>query len=186
MKPLTKDEIRFVKETHFTPTVSQCDQYYLTTYTDEHCEYEPSDTYHERRDLYSKRWEKIIKKDAKEKYNVDLDKFLDKNLNIDNNDFDGISLEYVATYLFYCFFTKEELEKLTDEEATKFLQDYRYYGGFRKWDGGNLPFAQEAIEIYNGERVFYLQDKNVWNIRKDEMHPNSYAAKHILETPIIA
>lgn len=169
MRQLTQNEINFVKATKFTPTVWQCDEFYLTTYTDDRCECQPSDTYHERRTLYSKKWMKIIKKDAKERFDVDLDEFIDKNLSVDNDDYDGISLEYVATYLFFCFFTKEELEKLTDEEATRFLQNYRYFCGFRKWDGGNLPYVNEAIEVYNGERVFYVEeDHQVRNMLKSE------------------
>ena len=146
MRLLTKDEIRFVKETHFTPTVYQCDEYDKTPFKD---------------------FDEAVEV-AKNKYNIDLNEFIDKNLNVDNDDGDGISLEYVATYLFYCFFTKEELSHMTDEEATKFLKDYRYYNGFRKWDDGNLIYVIEAIEVYNGEKVFYLEDDaNVWNIEAD-------------------
>ena len=146
MRSLTKDEIRFVKETHFTPTVYQCDEYDKTPFKD----------FDEAADV------------AKNNYNIDLKEFIDKNLNIYNDDSDYISLEFTATYLFYCFFTKDELKKLTDEEATKFLKDYRYYNGFRKWDSDNLRFVQEAIESYDGKRVFYLVDgTNVWNVEAD-------------------
>lgn len=173
MRQLTQNEINFVKATKFTPTVYQCDQFYLTTYTDERCGYEPSETYHDRREKYSKKWMKIIKKDAKERFDVDLDEFIDKNLSVDNGDYDGISLEFVATYLLYTFFTKEQLENLTNEAAVEFLQDYRYFFGFRKWYAGDmhyrLPYIDEAIEIYNGERVFYVEeDHQVRNMLKSE------------------
>ena len=162
MKRLTPNEIRFVKETGFTPTVYQCDQYYLTIFTDEKLDYN-SATYHKDREKYSHKWYTVVEKAAKEKYDVDLDLFLSKNLNIENDDYDGISLEYVATYLFYCFFTKEELERLTDEEATKFLQDYRYYCGFRKWGGDCYPYIREAIQAHDGSIEFYdTEDGNVW------------------------
>ena len=184
MKQLTTKEIQFVKDTKFTPTVGQCGEYYRTIFTDEKVEY--GDNYPARREAYDEKWYKVVSDYAKEHYGIDLDAFIAKNNNIENDDYDGISLEYVATYLFYCFFTKEELEKLTDEEATEFLKDYRYYGGFRKWDGGNLTYVQEAIEAYNGLRLFYLQDDgNIWNIRKDEIYPDSWAAKHILNEPIL-
>jgi len=186
MKQLTKQEIKYVKETGFTPTVYQCAQYYLTKLTDEQLDLN-SPTYKEDREKYETKWFAEAEKLAKEKYSVDLQAFLDKNIGSSLNDYDGISLEYVATYLFYCFFTKEELEKLTDEEATRFLKDYRYYSGFRKWDGGNLQYVQEAIEVYEGNRFFYLQDDgNVWNTERSNIKDNPYFLERtILVKPIL-
>ena len=56
---------------------------------------------------------------------------------------------------------------MTDETATKWLKDFQYYFGYRKWDGGNLQYVNEAIEVYNGDRVFYLDGDEVWNIEAD-------------------
>ena len=108
-------------------------------------DYDPAEGYHYQ----------LAKKVAREKYNVDLDKFLKKNISQSLNDGDSISLEYVATYLFYLFFTEEELRRMTDEAATEFLKNYRYYYGFRKWDGGNLTYVNDAIRAYEGEIEFY-------------------------------
>lgn len=186
MKQLTRNEIKFVKETGFTPTVYQCDEYYRTIFTDEHIDISDKD-YASKKEAYSEKWYKVASDYAKEKYGIDLNVFIDKNISIENDDYDGISLEYVATYLFYCFFTKDELEKLTDKEATEFLKNYRYYCGFRKWDNGNLTYVQEAIEAYNGDRLFYLQDDgNVWNTRQTNINNNSYFKdKVILVKPIL-
>ena len=179
MKQLTKQEINFVKETGFTPTVFQCDEYHRTIFTNERVS-------RKNRQAYSEQYYKLAADYAKLQYNIDLDVFINKNIGEKLDDSDVISLEYVATYLFYCFFTKDELEKLTDKDATEFLQDYRYFSGFRKWYDGNLIYVNEAIEVYNGERVFYLQDDgNVWHIRKDELATNSYAARRVLENPIL-
>jgi len=142
MKRLTPEEIKFVKETKFTPTVYQCDQYYLTSFDD-----------------YTD-----AAKVAKEKYGVDLDKFIAKNIAASLNDADAISLDYVAIYLLYSFFTKDELEKMTPKEALSWLMEYRYYFGFRKWaeqDAANAIY--DAIAIYDGAAEFYDQpDGNVW------------------------
>ena len=186
MKQLTAKEIQFVKDTHFTPTVDQCAEWYRTIFTDEQIDISDKD-YASKREAYSEKWYKVAYDYAKEKYGIDLDAFITKNNNIENDDYDGISLEYVATYLFYCFFTKEELENLTDKEATEFLKDYRYYGGFRKWDGGNLTYVQEAIEAYEGTRIFYLQDDgNVWNTEVENIKDNHYFDdKVILVRPIL-
>lgn len=148
MRKLTKNEVAFVKETGFTPTVYQCREYHRTAFYDmklDKKDYDPSEGYHYQ----------LAKKVAREKYNVDLDEFLKKNISQSLNDGDSISLEYVATYLFYLFFTKEELQRMTDEAATEFLKNYRYYYGFRKWDGGNLTYVNDAIRAYEGEIEFY-------------------------------
>lgn len=169
MKPLTDQEIRFVKETGFTPTVFQCGEYYRTIFTKEKIDYNIPN-YDQAEEEYIRKWYKVASDYAKEHYGIDLGEFIDKNLGAGINDSDGISLEYTATYLFYCFFTKEELEKLTDKEATKFLKDYRYYFGYRKWDTGNLIYVQEAIEAKDGNRVFYVDGEgdNVYNIEKEK------------------
>ena len=84
---------------------------------------------------------------------------------------DGISLEYEATYLFYTFFTKEDLEKMTDQYATDWLKDFQYFFGYRKWDGGNITYVDEALDVYNGKRVFYLEDDGaVWNMESDHSY----------------
>ena len=189
MKQLTDKEIKFVKETGFTPTVWQCSEWNRTIFTDE--KFNCSGHSFKDRDEYNDKWFSVASDYAKEKYGFDLTTFLNKNLGIDLNDSDGISIEFVATYLLYCFFTKEELENLSNQKALDFLQDYRYYFGFRKWYVGDMhyrmPYIDEAIEVYNGERVFYLQDDgNVWNTRRDEISGNSYFDdKVILEEPIL-
>lgn len=148
MRKLTENEVAFVKETGFTPTVYQCREYYRTTFYDmklDKKDYDPAEGYHYQ----------LAKKVAREKYNVDLDEFLKKNISQSLNDGDSISLEYVATYLFYLFFTEEELQRMTNEAATEFLKNYRYYYGFRKWDGDNLTYVNDAIRAYEGEIEFY-------------------------------
>lgn len=173
MKQLTKEEITFIKETGWTPTVYQCSEWDRTIWTTEHLSIEPMDTYIDRRDTYSNKYYNIAYNEAK-KYGFDLDELYKKF----TTECDGISLEYEATYLFYLFFTKEELEQLTDEKATKWLKDFQYFYGYRKWNGDNLRFVEEALQIYKNNRVFYLENDNeVWNISKDE-YPDSWVWKH--------
>lgn len=159
MKQLTEQEVKFIKETGWTPTVYQCDEWYKTIWTDEQLSLEPHDTYLARREAYSNKYSAIANAEA-EKYGVDLDIIYRKC----TDECDNISLEYEATYLFYTFFTKEELEELMEDDATKFLQNFQYYNGYRKWDAGNLIYVQEALEVYDGTRLFYLEpDGEVWN-----------------------
>lgn len=159
MKQLTENEIKFIKETGWTPTVEQCGEWGRTVF--------PS--------LFGKA---DFKKEYLDEDGYVVDEFSDKvneyvlkTYDIDTVDLykkfteesDAVSLEYEATYLFYTFFTKEELEKLTDEEATKWLKGFQYFSGYRKWDGGNLIYVYEALDIYNGARELYIQDDSVWN-----------------------
>ena len=140
MRKLNNNEIKFIKETGWTPTVHQCDEYDRTTLKDLDTSIEV----------------------AKYEYDINLLELYDKTCNMDNSD--GISLEFEATYLFYTFFTKEELEKMSSKKGLSWLQDFKYYLGYRKWDEQYTTIEiNEAIEVYNGTREFYEQDGNMWN-----------------------
>ena len=157
MKQLTENEIKFIKETKWSPTIFQMG------YSDlELC----------RTPYKGSSSEEGIKEFQKEadKLGVDILTLYNKC----TSETDSISLEYEATYLLYLFFTKEELEKLTNNTVLKWLQYFQYYQGYRKWHYENMQYVQEALEIYEGTRVFYLEDDGeVWNISKEES-PNSW------------
>ena len=160
MKQLTENEIKFIKETGWTPTVEQCGEWGRTVFpslfgkADFKKEYLDEDGYVV--DEFSNKVNEYVLKT----YNIDTVDLYKKF----TEESDAISLEYEATYLFYTFFTKEELEKLTDEEATKWLKDFQYFSGYRKWDGGNLIYVNEALEVYAGTREFYEEpDGEIWN-----------------------
>lgn len=142
MRQLAENEIKFFKETNFTPTVFQCDEYSRT----------PFHSYAE------------AEKAAKEKYSINLDSLLTDCL----NDSDSISLEYDATYLLHTFFTQDELKEMKAKEALKFLQDFKYFNGFRKWSEEQAEVEiQEALQIYDGVRKFVDVDGDVWNKEND-------------------
>lgn len=147
MIELNPEEIRFVKEIHFTPTVYQLNEYSRTPFKDY----------------------KECKKVANKLYHFDLDNFIKKNLN--QKDTDELSLEYVATYLLYTFFTEDELEELSGEDALKWLEDYRYYRGFWKFETDQvLTCIDKALEVYYGVREFYSSDDNqIWNREIDSI-----------------
>lgn len=147
MKKLTSNEVEFIKKTGFTPTVYQCDEWNRTNKAPYYI-----DSFAEAQNI------------AREDFDIDLIKLLDKIINIDNCD--GISLEYEATYLFYTFFTKDELLDMDTSWALKWLQDFKYYHGYRKWDEQFVECEiQEALEVYGGSREFYEwpNDGEVWN-----------------------
>ena len=152
MKRLTEQEIKFIKETGWCPTIYQMG-------------YSQSELQRSvYKDLSTVNAIVAFQKKANE-LGVNETKLYEKC----TEENDGISLEYEASYLFYTFFTKEQLEKLTDEEATKWLQDFQYYLGYRKWDNGNMIYVQEALDVYEGRREFYETDDGaVWNREKED------------------
>lgn len=109
---------------------------------------------------------------AKE-YNIDIHILYDKICNLNNSD--AISLDNDATYLLYLFFTKEELKKMDPEFAIKWLQDFKYFLGYRKYDKNDIIHnITDAIQIHDKTRVLYLEDNDqVWNISKEES-PDSW------------
>lgn len=153
MKKLTQEEINFIKDTGWTPTLHQ--MHYSEN------ELKRTHLYQIQNIPVSSKMMKLQFESFANQYGLDLHDLYNKTCNLDNCD--SVSLEYEATYLLYTFFTKEELEKLTDEEVTNWLKDFKYFCGYRKWDGGNLVYVNEALEIYAGTREFYEQDGNMWN-----------------------
>jgi len=152
MKPLKDNEIKFIKETGWTPTVEQMDYEELvnTPYYNLSAE--------EARNKY---------KELACQYGVSIPDLYENTCN--ERNYDGISLEYEATYLFYTFFTAEELQDMDNAWAYQWLQDFKYYGGYRKWDEHFIENEiEEALEIYGGSREFYTTDDgDVWNRRKE-------------------
>lgn len=146
MEMLNEKEIQFIKETGWTPTVLQMGEYYRTVWADI-CEGQDEEF------CFG-----IACEEAKEKYGVDLVKLYDKCA----KDVDGITLENDAVYLFYTFFSKEELEGMDDATACKWLKDFKYYSGYRKWDSNCLGYVGDAIDVYEGNKEITEEDGNVW------------------------
>lgn len=150
MKKLTEQEIKFIKETGWTPTVHQCDEYKRTNRSPYYI-----DSCAEAQNI------------ASEDFNIDLISLYDKLCNEENSD--GISLEYDATYLLYTFFTADELVDLDSAWALKWLQDFKYYFGYRNWSERDVDNAiYEALEIYGGKREFYEENDEMWNREVEE------------------
>lgn len=138
MKRLTENEIRFIKETNVTPTVVFCEEWRRTPYSG-----------------LAEATERGINE-----YSVDIQAIMDKC-----SEYDGISLEYMATYLLYTFFTQEQLESLSFDELLSWLKDFKYFCGFRKWNEYWVEIVvNEALEVYAGTREFFDdEDGEVWH-----------------------
>lgn len=152
MRLLTENEIRFFKETGVTPTVMNIGgkEWYHTEFCDEIDENFLTGEISNEKLVYEHAC-----KVAKERYNVDLNALYDKCY----LDQDGISLEDEAPYIIYCLLTEEELDKKSDKELVEWLQDWKYYSGYRKWDEWAARIARyEAKGLYNGAREIYTYD----------------------------
>ena len=137
MRPLKDNEIKFLKDTGFTPTVYSCDEWYRSKLKDD--------------------------ADAEKKaceYGIELSPFY----NMLMEEYDIISLENEAAYILYLFFTNEQLAKLSDADALKFLQDWKYHCGFRKWSECDAMVARhEAERIHMGfTKVTSDSDGKLW------------------------
>jgi hypothetical protein len=166
MKPLTKEEIKFIKETGWTPTKHQvnCDEWNNTIFPNL-IDTSLSEKYIDNEGYLVDTYSDAVRKYCLEKYNIDTYDLYKKCV----DEYDAITLENDAVYLFYAFFTKEELEKLTDEEATSWLKDFKYYNGYRKWDDGNLIYVEDAISVYNNQSAFYLDEEgDIWWFERDD------------------
>lgn len=155
MKPLTDKEIAFIKETKWSPTLVQMDYTGLELQHTPYAGRDPKDA-------------KLIYEMTAKRYGIDLTKLYKKTC--DTNESDGISLEFDAAYLFYTFFDPEELVDMDTEWATKWLQDFKYYFGYRKWSERLTEIAIiEALEVHGGSREFYITDDgNIWNKKKED------------------
>ena len=145
MRRLTENEIRFIKETGITATVIQCDEW-------------------DRSQCFNYEDAERL---ADEEYGINLQEFL--HVLADAN-YDSISLEYDAVYLLYTFLTREELENMSEDQVLEWLQNFKYWCGYRKYDVYSADMNRcEALEVYDGIREFYeTDDGEVWNREIEE------------------
>ena len=148
MKYLTDNEWKFIKETKFTPTVFQCNEYHKTTFANL-CDKED-----EQRNF------NVAQAIAKSYYDVDLKELIDKASDGD----DGISLEFAAPYILYNLYTRDELVAMSNKQALEALRDFKYFCGWRKADEMDGRIAlYEAIKMHDGEVAFTDEfDGDVW------------------------
>ena len=147
MKRLTANEIKFLKETGWTPTVSQCNEWKRCTFT-------------------ADQEEEVMKS-----YGIDVDAFRAKIF--DEDAIDSISLENEAAYILSIFFTWSDLFQMMRNETTlKWLQDWRYFCGYRKWDEQDAFLAAgEAMDIVGGnKKVITDTDGYIWIVDREDQY----------------
>ena len=157
MRKLTRNEIRFIKETGWTPTLFQMD------YSKEELAKTPY------KNLNSADAIKEMQK-KEEELNIDIVALYEKCVEFS----DSISLDYEITYLLYTFFSPDEIYDMDLSFLNKWLKDFKYFFGYRKFEASEHNI-EEALEIYNGTREFYEtdDDHDMWN-RKTEQEKHSF------------
>ena len=159
MKRLTDNEIKFIKMTGCTATVIQCNEWKRTIWKDEPSLQLIAETcmHFGIGAVYDKISAGIFWKEL-------TDKICDSNE-------DAISLEDLAIYLLRTFCTPDELRNMLHDQASalKWLQDWKYFFGFRKMDAP-YPYILAALDTEhyvldpNSDEVYYnyIEDDTVY------------------------
>ena len=80
----------------------------------------------------------------------------------DEDGFDGMSLEEVSVWVFVTYYTYEEVRSMSLLQGIRALQDWKYYGGFRKVDDLDVIRAQNAaLSVFEGYLIQDPDDDNV-------------------------
>lgn len=79
---------------------------------------------------------------------------------------DSISIEDTATWVLSHYFSLEELRVMRPEDAEKFLQNWKYFFGFRKCDGWGDTYIHNAMRALRGEIVLDEKSKDYFYIEK--------------------
>lgn len=154
MKRLTEQEIKFIKDTGWTPTLHQMD------YSEN--ELKRTHLYQVQNIPISSEMMKLQFESFANQYGFNLSDLYKKTCNLESSDI--ISLEEEAIYLFYTFFTEDELVDIDTFWALNWLKDFKYYFGYRKWVESDVEVSVlKALEVYAGTREFYEQDGEMWS-----------------------
>lgn len=90
-----------------------------------------------------------------------------------SDGFTNIELDEVGGWVLATYLKETELDTMSNEEIIKYLQSWKYYFGFRKYEGyggyfrsiANDIFAGLLIQDPNDEEIYYI---NNWEEDDDE------------------
>lgn len=86
-----------------------------------------------------------------------------------NDGFDSISIEDVAAWVLTTYLTETEVMVMSGEEIIKYLQDWKYFFGFRKHEGRGELYRQLAFQVWDGDLVQDPNNDEIWYIERDKM-----------------
>lgn len=84
---------------------------------------------------------------------------------ISSDDDDAISLEDEATWILSKTFSVDELLRMTGEEIIAWLQEWKYFRGFRKREGWGECYKNNAIAALEGDLILAPGGDDVMYIR---------------------
>lgn len=76
--------------------------------------------------------------------------------------FDALSIEDVAIWVLTTYLTRVQVEKMSGVEIIEFLQDWKYYFGFRKHEGDGDLYRHLALEAFDGKLVLCDINKEIY------------------------
>lgn len=134
MKALTDKEWKILKETGFTPTVYQCDEWSRTL-------------------LKDKSVSGFLRACADA--GINGSQLMDKLCAEENS----CTIDDAAAYILYNYFAEADIDKKTDQELLDFLCGFKYFFGFRKYSVCSIPFVRETlVQLYGHETEFAVDD----------------------------
>lgn len=86
----------------------------------------------------------------------------------DDNGFDSISIDDVAGWVLTTYLTEDQVMVMSSEEIISYLQNWKYYFGFRKREGNGEFYRRIAFDIWDGNLIQDPNDKNICYIDKPE------------------
>ena len=71
----------------------------------------------------------------------------------DNDGFDCMSIEDVAGWVLTTYLTEDRVMVMSGEEIISYLQNWKYYYGFRKHEGDGELYRYIALDIWSGNLI---------------------------------
>ena len=86
-----------------------------------------------------------------------------------DDGFDSISIEDVAAWVLTTYLTEDRVMVMSGDEIIKYLQDWKYFFGFRKHEGRGEFYRQLAFQVWDGNLVQDPNNDEIWYIERDKM-----------------
>lgn len=71
----------------------------------------------------------------------------------DEDGFDAPSLEDVAAWVLTTYLDEDTLMTMSSDEIIQYLQNWKYYAGFRKQEGNGEFYRQLAFDVWGGRLI---------------------------------
>lgn len=80
----------------------------------------------------------------------------------DSDGFDAVVIEDVATWVLTTYLTLPQLQAMSDEQIIEYLQNWKYFFGFRKHEGNGWRYRLAAYDAFMGLVQQDLEDEEIY------------------------